>query len=217
MSKVKDLTGKQVGRLTVLGRGEDKTTKSGKRIIQWACQCTCGNVTLVTTGHLHGGHTQSCGCLKVEAGKKTGEANFTHGQVDSRLHHIWMCMKSRCNYSKNKRFQHYGERGVKVCDAWSEKFENFRDWALSNGYRDDLTLDRIDVNGNYCPENCRWADIYTQANNKRNNRRISSGGETHTVAEWSRLTGISSGTIFARLRKGWTDYEAVNTPVMRRD
>lgn len=216
MSRIKDLTGKQIGRLTVLGRGADKTAKSGKRIIQWRCQCACGNVTLVTTGHLCKGHTQSCGCLKSEAARKTGKANLTHGQADSRLHHIWMCMKSRCNYQKNKRFKDYGERGVVVCEAWSDSFESFRDWALSNGYRDDLTLDRIDVNGDYSPENCRWASVYVQANNKRNNRRISVGGETHTVAEWSRIMGINDGTIRARLKKGWTEYDAVNIPVIRR-
>lgn len=215
MPQLKDLTGLRVGKLMVIGRGEDKIAKSGKRLVQWECMCDCGRKTLVTTGHLQGEHTQSCGCMRKIACGKMGKATFVHGKENTKLYHTWMCMKSRCNNAANKRYRAYGERGIKICREWAESFTAFRDWALANGYRDDLTIDRIDVNGNYCPENCRWATLIEQANNKRNNHRIAAMGEEHTVAEWSRIMGISANVIHARLRHGWTEIRAVTTPLLR--
>lgn len=145
MPQLKDLTGLRVGKLTVIGCGEDKIAKSGKRLVQWECMCDCGRKTLVTTGHLQGEHTQSCGCMRKIACGKMGKATFVHGEENTKLYHTWMCMKSRCNNAANKRYRAYGERGIKICREWAESFTAFRDWALANGYRDDLTIDRIET------------------------------------------------------------------------
>lgn len=213
MSTAIDLTGKHFGKLTVICRGPDRINKSGKSV-RWKCLCECGVETLVDGRHLKNGHTKSCGCEKQISAQKMGKQQATHNRYPTRLYHIWNGLKMRCQNKNNDRFSAYGGRGITVCAEWAGSFETFRDWALANGYRDDLSIDRIDVNGNYCPGNCRWATIVEQNNNKRNNRFITLCGSTKTVAEWSRAVGIASGTIIARLRKGWGEYEAVFTPLL---
>lgn len=121
--------------------------------------------------------------------------------IKSRLYGIWCAMKRRCFNQNVESYKYYGARGVNVCNEWLD-YIPFRDWALSNGYSDDLSIDRIDVNGDYEPSNCRWADIETQMNNTRSNKRITYNGEKHTIAEWSRITGIHPTTIGSRIRKG---------------
>jgi hypothetical protein len=121
-------------------------------------------------------------------------------------------MKDRCNNPKSDRWEWYGARGISVCEEWKNSYEAFREWALSNGYQGGLTIDRVDVNGNYCPDNCRWITIKDQQNNRRNNHRITVGEETHTIAEWSKITGIRQGTIYARIASGWSAEDAITTP-----
>lgn len=157
--KLVDLTGQRFGRLVVIRRmpSVNKRTK-------WLCVCDCGNEIIAESYNLKTGHTTSCGCFQREA---TAEANQTHGMRKTRLYRIWVCMKNRCYAKSYHAFKHYGGRGIKVCAEWRNSFETFRDWALSNGYADNLTIDRVDTNGDYCPANCRWATMAEQNQNKR--------------------------------------------------
>lgn len=155
----KDLTGQRFGRLTVVGRLPSKNKKT-----RWLCVCDCGQKTEAKTDHLLSGHTKSCGCLRYERLK---ESNTKHGNRRSRLYTIWEHMKQRCGNPQNKDFKYYGGRNIKVCAEWSDDFATFWAWALANGYREDLTIDRIDVDGNYEPQNCRWVTQAEQNKNKR--------------------------------------------------
>lgn len=139
----------------------------------------------------------------------------THGETNTRIHKIWSSMHERCERKSHEHFDCYGGRGIKICEEW-DKYEKFREWALNNGYKENLTLDRIDVNGDYCPENCRWSDWATQQNNKRNNHNLTYRGQTKTIAEWSRVTGINKTTIRARLISGWCVEDVLNKPVRKR-
>lgn len=139
----------------------------------------------------------------------------THGETNTRIHKIWSSMHERCERKSHEHFDCYGGRVIKICEEW-DKYEKFREWALNNGYKENLTLDRIDVNGDYCPENCRWSDWTTQQNNKRNNHNLTYRGQTKTIAEWSRVTGINKTTIRARLISGWCVEDVLNKPVRKR-
>lgn len=139
----------------------------------------------------------------------------THGETNTRIHKIWSSMHERCERKSHEHFDCYGGRGIKICEEW-DKYEKFREWALNNGYKENLTLDRIDVNGDYCPENCRWSDWTTQQNNKRNNHNLTYRGQAKTIAEWSRVTGINKTTIRARLISGWCVEDVLNKPVRKR-
>lgn len=173
-SRFKDLTGEKFGELTVSSRTEN----IGKHAA-WNCLCSCGATTVVSATHLISGHTQSCGHLAR-----------SHEMTGTRLYRIWRGMKTRCSVVDETHYPYYGGRGITVCEEWQNSFETFRDWALANGYRDDLSIDRIDVNGNYCPENCRWETAMQQGRNRRNNVFYEISGNAHTVPEWSRISGI---------------------------
>ena len=128
---------------------------------------------------------------------------YKHGERYSRLYAIWCHMKARCCNSNNHAYNLYGGRGITICDEWKNNYSAFKDWAINNGYKDNLTIDRIDVNGNYEPKNCKWATRKEQANNTRTNRYITYNNETHTLAEWSDITGIQRDVIKSRIEKGW--------------
>ena len=201
----KDITGEKYGRLTVINRiGRNR---SGS--ITWLCKCDCGNEMVTSGKSLRSGKTRSCGCGRNEKIAAIGKKNATHGGRHTKLYSHWTIMKARCNNPKNNRYELYGGRGITVCAEWANSFEAFRNWALANGYRDGLTIDRKDTNGPYCPENCRWATAKQQNNNRRSNRVITHNGETHTLAQWAELTGIKSGTIQTRLTRGWTVEKAL--------
>lgn len=150
-------------------------------------------------------------------GINAGEKNYRyiHGETKTRLHKIWESMHARCEYPKHSHYHSYGGRGIVVCDEWRE-YLLFAKWARANGYGETLSIDRIDVNGNYCPENCRWVSMKEQANNKRNNHLVSYGGETHTITEWAGILGIGKTTIKERLKMGWSEEATLTTPVRRR-
>ena len=212
MGRVNDLTGRTFGRLTVLERAEN--TKRGTA--RWKCKCECGSIITIRGDALSRGITVSCGCYKKEKAEETGAKYIKHGMTRTRLHTEWKSMKARCYNPNNKRFDRYGGRGITVCPEWRESFEAFRDWALANGYRDDLTIEREDTNGNYCPENCRWATQKEQQNNRSNNRLITHNGRTQTVTQWQDETGIKEATIRYRLKKGWSVEKALTEPIKNR-
>lgn len=161
--KLDDLTGQRFGKLTVLRRA----VVEGNKTI-WCCKCDCGNEVNVSATNLKRGRTHSCGCYKKEQSKLR---HLTHGcSKNNRLYRIWICMRQRCFYEKNDNFNYYGGRGIIVCDEWKNAFEPFQQWALANGYADNLSIDRIDVNGNYEPANCRWVTMAVQNKNQRRYR-----------------------------------------------
>ena len=209
----KDLTNQKFGRLLVIKYY--KTAKDGHSI--WKCQCDCGNIVNVYSNSLKTGNTRSCGCLNKEIKQKRRgkKCNFyKHGKGNTRLFNIFQGIKKRCLNITDTHYNLYGERGIKICDEWLDKengFMNFYNWAIENGYKDNLTIDRINVNGNYEPSNCRWVTIKEQANNRRNNHYITYNNETHTISEWSNITGIKSSTIAKRINKyKWTIEKALS-------
>ena len=203
-----DLTGQRFGRLLVISRAESKDRP------RWNCECDCGNKVVLPTESLLGG-TKSCGCYRREWSR---EIHTKHGGSKrsgrERLYSVWNMMKQRCTDPNNKAYKNYGGRGITVCKEWCDSYEKFREWALENGYDKDAahgksTIDRIDNEKGYSPDNCRFVDAKTQARNTRTNRFIEYNGETKTLAEWGEETGIYCLTIHYRLKNGWSVEDAL--------
>lgn len=204
----KDLTGQRFGRLMVLEKAETRNHRT-----YWRCVCDCGNYSDVRSDALISGKTKSCGCLQKES---AANLKMKHGKCNTKIYRAWDSMKDRCRNKNCNNYKNYGARGITYCDEW-EEFDNFYNWAMENGYSDELTLDRIDVNGNYEPSNCRWATYDEQARNKRTNRIITYNGETKCVKDWAEFLGIDSHLLSARLnRLGWDEEKALTTPVDKR-
>lgn len=205
-----DLTGRRFGRLTVLHRGESHISPKGTKSVRWVCLCDCGKHTTVLGANLRHGRQVSCGCYKIDHPQ-----NYKHGGCYTRLYGVWEGMKSRCCDEKNKRFSNYGGRGISICEEWLD-FATFRDWALSSRYKKGLTIDRIDVDGNYEPSNCRWVTMKVQQNNRTNNHRIAHNGKTLTLSEWADECQINRDTFKRRIALGWSMERATTTPVRKR-
>lgn len=196
MPRLIDLTGQRFGRLVVVERVENSADGRAR----WLCRCDCGQSKTVLGEHLKKGRTKSCGCAKSESSSKRFKK---HGGRNSKLYRIWSNMKDRCNNPDCKVYSDYGGRGIKVCKEWIDDFSAFQKWALANGYKEGLTIDRKDNDKGYSPDNCRWTDRKIQGNNKRNCRYITYKGQRKTVAEWSEITGIPHETLLYRLNHGW--------------
>lgn len=209
MSKIINLIGKKFGRLTVLSRSDNKVLKSGAVIPMWLCKCSCGSLVTVQGNNLRNLKTLSCGCLQKEKASAC-----KHGQArrkkNSRLYGIWCGIKSRCYNKNNKSYKYYGERGISVCKEW-QQFEAFMEWAMANNYSHTLTIDRINVNGNYEPSNCRWVTRKEQSQNTRENHYITFNNTTKTLTEWSECKKIPAPTILARLKRGWSVEKTLTT------
>lgn len=208
MGKALDLKDMTFGRLRVLERAQNRITKNGNSKRAWVCRCACGNVITATTMDLRSGDVKSCGCLKAELDVYR---SLKHGWHGTHLHNVWCAMRRRCNDRRVADYCYYGGRGISVCDDWASNFMNFCAWAIDNGYEEGLTIDRIDVHKGYSPENCRWVDMKTQANNRSNSRYIKYRGENHTIKEWSEIIGVPYSTLYMRLRNGWDVDRALTT------
>jgi hypothetical protein len=188
-----DLTGRRFGRLIA----QFGFRRNGRTF--WHCVCDCGKEKDVCYSSLLRGLTKSCGCLQNEVRSLTHK---THGSTKTRLYKIFHCMLKRCYNENAANYERYGGRGIRICDEWHNNFIAFQKWALSHGYNDTLSIDRINSNGNYCPENCRWANNTTQVRNRRNTATITFHGEKKSVAEWAAILGIKRGTLARRIRTG---------------
>lgn len=173
MANFADLTGQKFNRLTVIEQADYILRGDGRKRVAWFCKCDCGNACIVSADLLKNGRTASCGCLKAERNR---EHFSTHNASKDRLYQVWTDIKKRCCNSNYRQFADYGGRGIKVCEEWVHNYPAFRDWAMANGYNPnasfgECTIDRIDVNGNYEPSNCRWVTIQEQNRNKRRSVR----------------------------------------------
>ena len=180
-----DLTGKRFGSLVVQGRTDSiRYGKEGRQFVAWTCRCDCGNIVVRTTQDLTRGHSTTC-----------GDCHRTKGHTHEDLYHRWVSMRNRCYCESTNAYPNYGGRGIHICDEWRDNYMTFRKWAEENGFRPELTIDRIDVNGPYSPENCRWVSMDVQHNNKRTNRYVTVDAETRTLTQWAKLMGTTYDSI----------------------
>lgn len=193
--KLVDITGTRYGRLVAIKYAGQNKYKQ----FLWKCVCDCGAEVIVSASHLNNCYVKSCGCLRRDESR---QRKTIHGHRYERAYGIWKHMLKRCYNQEDGGYDYYGKRGIRVCDEWQNSYESFRDWSLANRYADDLSLDRIDNDGNYTPENCRWVDHYTQMNNTRRSRHISYKNISHTISEWSRILGVHKATLRDRINRG---------------
>lgn len=196
---INDIVGKYFRELKVIeysNKSQNINTK-GRMVTKhyYRCECNCGNKNYIAErqGLLHG-TVRSCGCLSKKK---------NHGESKTRLYRVWTNMKDRCYNERNDEYTRYGGRGIRVCEEWVHNYRSFRDWSKSNGYNNKLTIDRIDNNKGYSPDNCKWATYEVQANNTSRNHLIEYKGETKTLSEWSKFLKISYTTLRKRFNDGW--------------
>lgn len=205
-----DLTGKRFGRLTVIERAGNV---DGNHSRTWLCQCDCGNKKVIRGAVLNRGGAISCGCYAKEVSSKI---HTVHGGTKTKLFHVWQGMINRCEGDDENHRRNYKDRGISVCSDWRGSFEKFRDWAIANGYSEELTIDRIDFNGNYEPSNCRWIPESEQHLNTRKTRHFEYNGKMMNLRELESVCGIQMETIRCRLRRGWSVERAVTQDVKKR-
>lgn len=203
-----NLIGERFERLVVI----ERVGSNGKQSL-WRCLCDCGNEKIVTTSHLKQGCVKSCGCLTKEIASlrghlsKIGERSRKHGDFGTKLYGVWAAMISRCENHNQRYYKDYGGRGIKVCDEWRYDYSKFKGWALSNGYEEGLTIDRINNDGNYEPSNCRWATKTEQMRNRRNTIKIEHNGKFYTLREIADLYGLKPRTVIGRYERGERTFE----------
>lgn len=209
MPRKYNLVGQRFGKLTVI----EKAGHSKCKKVLWRCKCDCGNESDVPTQSLTSGGTKSCGCCYNEL---TGARGRKHGKMNTRLYSVWRGMKERCTRESSISYKYYGCRGISVCDEWKESFAAFYKWSIENGYKENLTIDRIDINGDYSPWNCKWYTWDEQQRNRRDNWYITYNGETKVIQDWAKYLGIKQVTLRARINKlGWSIEDAFTTPVKK--
>lgn len=191
---MENLVGKKFGRLQVVAF--DHMDKKGNSY--WLCECECGNTSIVRRSHLISGDTASCGCKLTDFNKQN---HTKHGMTNEPIYKSWYSMKHRCNNPNAANYDGYGGRGITVCNEWND-FNDFYEWSISHGYRPGLSIDRIDNNGNYSPENCRWTTSSEQANNKRDTIFVTYNGQTRSIAQWARLFDVIYSTLSRRIKRG---------------
>ena len=201
-----DMTGQRYGRYTVLEYvGQNSDHKA-----VWKCRCDCGTIKNVSGKDLRSGNTKSCGCYNLEKNRKNPALwKPVHGLSHHPLMQVWSDIKQRCHNEKANCYKWYGGRGIKLCEEWMV-FKNFYDWAVNNGYKKGLTLDRIDPNGDYSPDNCRWVTMKVQQNNRRNNKMLTINGVTKTMSEWSDEYGVDYRLVKSRIAAGWEPEKALS-------
>lgn len=200
-----DITGNRYGRLTVIKR----VPNTLPRTTRWLCKCDCGKLHEVNKNMLVNGHTQSCGCLARELFMHN-KLRETHNESRTRLYRVWQSMKQRCYDKSTNAYEYYGGRGITVCDDWL-RYENFSEWAHKSGYAENLTIDRIDNNKGYGPDNCRWATIKEQNRNKRTSHIIEFNGAKECLAYWSEKLNIPMSTMVNRINRGCTPEQVLET------
>lgn len=211
MSPPKNLIGQRFGRLLVLERADNVKGRA-----YWLCQCDCGAKKAVMGKLLLNGSTQSCGCLMRERVAESAHNRAKHGDYKTRLYHIWKGMKDRCYLQTVSGYKNYGAKGIKVCDEW-QQYIPFREWALSHGYTDKLTIDRINNDKDYCPENCRWATTKEQRHNSSQNHFLEYNNEKHTIDEWAEIINTNYHTLWNRIKCGWSVEDALTKPVQKQN
>lgn len=205
--ELKPIIGKKFGKFTVLEKVDTLDSS------QYLCVCDCGNTRICQRSSLISGKHKSCGCSIDYTKSKL----YKHGLSHSRIYGIYISMKDRCKNVRSKYYKNYGGRGIKVCDEWNNDFLNFYNWAIENGYKEDLTIDRIDVNGKYEPSNCRWITNKEQQNNRTDTVSIEFNGQIKNLTQWAKELGIKRETLETRLhQRKWSVEKAFTTPVRRR-
>lgn len=205
MSAKRGLSGQRFGYWTVLER-RDNIRSNGKCRGAWLCRCDCGNEVVIDQCNLLSGKSKSCGCFRRE---EQSARQGTHRDSGTKMYNVWCAIKRRCYNTHTKEYPRYGGRGISMCDEWRNSYESFKEWAVNNGYDDSLTIDRIDNDKDYTPDNCRFVTMREQCNNRSSNRVYTYNGETHNVTEWSEIVGIPANKIFCRLYNGWSFERAI--------
>lgn len=194
MPKFIDISGNRYGFLTVVYHDKEESKRKGKTL--WMCKCDCGNYKHCESHSLRIGKTVSCGC------RRTDRPHVTHGKTGTEIYQKWQSMKGRCNNPNFPHYSYYGGRGISVCKEWENDFTAFYNWSMENGYKQGLSIDRIDFNGNYEPTNCRWIPLAAQQRNKRDTVRVTVNGISKPLQEWSEISGVSSSALRERYRTG---------------
>lgn len=202
MRQAKDYTGQKFGAWTILARGN--------RPKMWLAECQCGNICHVNIDNLKAGRSKNCQKCR---GEKSRQRQETHGLSKTRLYYVWLSMRNRCYRPQTNGYERYGGRGITVCKEWREHFEPFAEWAITNGYRQGLQIDRVDNNGNYEPQNCRWVTHRENLNNTSRTFHLQYKGRSYTAQEAAEAFNISAALLRERIHRGWSVEEAITTPV----